>query len=194
MEKYTKNVEAKGEEKKSFNIKYAKNDLMTLTSKDYSSELDTRLSCKWKHEHLFTSNHFSSDDDCSDKEVNENGVTSLKQKDYELLSFNESDDNDFGCEEDVHSDTSGCSDEEGPEESAVRWKANLAQKAADAFLERQSTTHNLWKLVYGKLNGRAFYLPCMSYLHEYYACFISSNKIEMRLIGFTAVHTVESSR
>lgn len=154
-------MEAKGEEEeKSFNVKDAKTDFMTLTSEDSGSEQDTRLSRKRKHEHLFTSNHFSSDDDCSDKEVNENGVTSLKQEDNELFSFNESDDDsDFGCKEGDHSDTSGFSDEEDPEKSAVRWKANLAQKAADAFLERQSTTHNLWKLVYGKHNGYIVYLP-----------------------------------
>lgn len=36
------------------------------------------------------------------------------------------------------------------EDSAVRWKDNLAQKASDAFIERQNNTRNLFKLVYGK--------------------------------------------
>ncbi|KAK9873822.1 hypothetical protein WA026_002180 [Henosepilachna vigintioctopunctata] len=31
----------------------------------------------------------------------------------------------------------------------VKWKENLAKKAQDAFLERQSSSHNLMKLVYG---------------------------------------------
>lgn len=41
------------------------------------------------------------------------------------------------------------SEEEG-DDTAVNWKTNLAQKAADAFLDRQNSTANLWKLVYGK--------------------------------------------
>lgn len=39
---------------------------------------------------------------------------------------------------------------EEEEDTAVNWKTNLAQKAADAFLDRQNSTANLWKLVYGK--------------------------------------------
>ncbi|XP_034238787.1 ribosome biogenesis protein BMS1 homolog isoform X2 [Thrips palmi] len=38
------------------------------------------------------------------------------------------------------------------EEDAIRWKSNLQQKAADAFIERQASTQNLWKMVYGKIN------------------------------------------
>lgn len=38
----------------------------------------------------------------------------------------------------------------GALEDSIRWKANLQQKAADAFIERQASTQNLWKLVYGK--------------------------------------------
>ncbi|KAK6645270.1 hypothetical protein RUM43_001546 [Polyplax serrata] len=37
------------------------------------------------------------------------------------------------------------------ETSAIRWKENLAQKAAQAFLERQNNSQNLYKLVYGKV-------------------------------------------
>nr|CAD7574514.1 unnamed protein product [Timema californicum] len=40
-------------------------------------------------------------------------------------------------------------EEEDADKSAAHWKTNLAQKAADAFIERQASTQNLWKLVYG---------------------------------------------
>lgn len=42
------------------------------------------------------------------------------------------------------------SSEDNEDTSAFNWKSNLAQKAADAFVERQNTTANLWKLVYGE--------------------------------------------
>lgn len=40
------------------------------------------------------------------------------------------------------------SDEENDNE--IKWKTNLSQKAANAFIARQNTTRNLSKLVYGK--------------------------------------------
>jgi len=36
-------------------------------------------------------------------------------------------------------------------DSTLNWKKNLAQKAANAYYERQNSVANLWKLVYGKL-------------------------------------------
>lgn len=39
--------------------------------------------------------------------------------------------------------------EQDEDSTALNWKANLAQKAADSFVSRQNTTANLWKLVYG---------------------------------------------
>jgi hypothetical protein len=132
-------------------VKDAKSESVILRQEDSSSDQDTSLSRKLKCEPAFTLNYFSSDEGCSDDEVDEKGVKSLKQGDNELLSSNESDnDRDFDTDQDVDSDTSGISEDEGPEESAIQWKTNLALKAADAFLERQSTTQNLWKLVYGK--------------------------------------------
>lgn len=132
-------------------VKDAKTESVALKQEDSSSDQDTSLSRKWKCEPTFTLNNISSDESCSDEEVDENSVKSLKERDNELLSSNESEsDRDFDTDQDVDSDTSDISDEEGPEESAVQWKTNLALKAADAFLERQSTTQNLWKLVYGK--------------------------------------------
>jgi hypothetical protein len=181
MEMYAKqHTETKTEQEENVcNAKVAKTDLMTVNSQD-SSEQDTRLSCKRKHEPSSALNHFSSDDDYSDKEVNGNGVTSLRQEDNESHGSKEIDnDSDFVGKEDIDSDTSD-SDDEGPDESAVRWKATLAQKAADAFLERQSTTHNLWKLVYGKHKGCTVYLPHISYLHAHNTCLMIANKTRLR--------------
>jgi len=48
------------------------------------------------------------------------------------------------------------------EDSTLNWKKNLAQKAANAYYERQNSVANLWKLVYGKLfnkiNTKLMYL------------------------------------
>ncbi|CAB3363683.1 Hypothetical predicted protein [Cloeon dipterum] len=50
------------------------------------------------------------------------------------------------------SDFEGASDEDTAEGSAMKWKDNLAQKAALAYQERQATTVSLRKLVYGESN------------------------------------------
>lgn len=47
--------------------------------------------------------------------------------------------NNFGSMSDSDEDDNG-----------IKWKTNLSQKAANAFIARQNTTANLWKLVYGK--------------------------------------------
>uniref|UniRef100_A0A1B6G6J2 Bms1-type G domain-containing protein n=1 Tax=Cuerna arida TaxID=1464854 RepID=A0A1B6G6J2_9HEMI len=60
-------------------------------------------------------------------------------------------DSDQGGNMSVNEESSSVSSEDDENESsAVNWKANLAQKAADAFVERQNSTANLWKLVYGQ--------------------------------------------
>jgi len=125
--------------------------LLTQTSGGNITSEDRNLSYKRKHKKTYALNDFSSDENFSDEEYSENSSTFLNQEDNESLNCSEIGVQNFGTNKIVESDTSDISgDEEGPEESAVRWKANLALKAADAFLERQSTTHNLWKLVYGK--------------------------------------------
>lgn len=43
-------------------------------------------------------------------------------------------------------------DVDQPEDTELNWKVNLAEKAAKAFIERQSDKSNLWKLVYGEIN------------------------------------------
>ena len=124
---------------------------LTQTSEGSITSEDRSLSNKRKHEKTYALNDFSSDENFSDEEFSENSSTFLKQEDNQSLNSSETGVQNFGTNKIVDSDTSGISgDEEGPLESAVRWKANLALKAADAFLERQATTHNLWKLVYGK--------------------------------------------
>lgn len=40
------------------------------------------------------------------------------------------------------------------EDMGLKWKENLAKKAEDAFLERQASTKNLMKLVYGKYESK----------------------------------------
>ncbi|XP_063232046.1 ribosome biogenesis protein BMS1 homolog [Bacillus rossius redtenbacheri] len=76
----------------------------------------------------------------------------------------EADDSDDGDDSNVGSDQeAGSSDPESvsvgvegaAERSSLRWKDDLARKAADAFVERQANTQNLWKLVYGELSGDA---------------------------------------
>jgi hypothetical protein len=130
-------------------IKGPESESVALRTEDSSSDDTTALSHKRKHAPPFTLNHFSSDEDWSEDDVDENSVKSSEQGGNESLSSDESDNGrDFDSNQDV--DHSGSSKEEGPEESGIQWKTNLALKAADAFLERQSTTHNLWKLVYGK--------------------------------------------
>lgn len=46
------------------------------------------------------------------------------------------------------------STDNGNEDIGLKWKENLAKKAEDAFLERQTSTKNLMKLVYGKYESK----------------------------------------
>ena len=94
---------------------------------------------KRKFEQAFELNQFSSNEDSSD---NDSDIEEEEDGDID------SGENDGSGDDDEIEDDSENDDRQ--EESAVQWKSNLAQKAADAFLERQATTQNLWKLVYGK--------------------------------------------
>lgn len=62
-------------------------------------------------------------------------------------SFDEDESDGHECKSD---DDKYSNDEVMNDTSTIKWKDNLAQKAADAFVERQNSTANLWKLVYGK--------------------------------------------
>lgn len=65
-------------------------------------------------------------------------------------SNKEEDDEDEDIKDQESSEEDDDDDLDDVEQSAVRWKENLAQKAADAYYERQSNSANLMKLVYGK--------------------------------------------
>lgn len=47
----------------------------------------------------------------------------------------------------------GSDDDEPEMDASVNWRENLAQKARNAYLERQSNTQNLMKIVYGAINA-----------------------------------------
>lgn len=76
----------------------------------------------------------------------------ISQTDVSDEDIEEESDTEIKSEEDSMEDEESIKEEssEGEEDTAVNWKTNLAQKAADAFLDRQNSTANLWKLVYGK--------------------------------------------
>ncbi|XP_069693908.1 ribosome biogenesis protein BMS1 homolog isoform X2 [Periplaneta americana] len=121
-----------------------KSDLTASQLEDSGSESNKRSSRKRNCEGTFAVNRFSSDES-DDGSIIHNGLLSSKQED-DLSSENNA--------SEIDSESSDSSDEK-PEKSAVRWKTDLAKKAADAFLDRQATTHNLWKLVYGDYKRNA---------------------------------------
>lgn len=103
---------------------------------------------------------FSENDDDDDNDDSDDIDEEEEEETNSFVSENESDDENYeeNNEEMEISDTecalpkkksklSTLIDEEDP--TALKWKENLAQKAADSFISRQSTTADLWKLVYG---------------------------------------------
>ncbi|XP_066990971.2 ribosome biogenesis protein BMS1 homolog [Anabrus simplex] len=97
------------------------------------------------------------------EESTRNSVGTLKALNSEAEVTSTDDDSE---EDEVYSDNSdsdndvSSSDERNETDSSnVRWKANLAQKAADAFLDRQANSQSLWKLVYGLTNNNALLEP-----------------------------------
>lgn len=71
----------------------------------------------------------------------------------EALPWEEKVGNDSGHLDEDSSEDVGSEEEERSnelEDTDLNWKSNLAEKAAKAFIERQSDNSNLWKLVYGK--------------------------------------------
>lgn len=63
-------------------------------------------------------------------------------------SENDEDDNDDGDNDDGDNDEAMDAVDNG-----LNWRDNLAQKARAAYLERQSNTQNLMKIVYGAINA-----------------------------------------
>ncbi len=104
-------------------------------------------------------------DDGTDSDQSEESGDDVGDEDDEKYDFNdeidgsdddtdESDINQSKIEKDkVGYKMGGAKNESeiSEETSALKWKENLSQKAADAFIARQNTTANLWKLVYGSV-------------------------------------------
>lgn len=92
------------------------------------------------------------------KKVKKNNEIHDKIKDV-LKSFEErtehresssSEDEEYnGISEDEDGDIDSDDDDEKEDEFSSKWKENLATKAENAFLERQNSTKNIMKLVYG---------------------------------------------
>ncbi|RZF35566.1 hypothetical protein LSTR_LSTR005094 [Laodelphax striatellus] len=78
------------------------------------------------------------DDDEEDDEGIEKDNSDSDLSDVEVKKVDSADDDD-SSEDDLMEDKTG-----------LNWKSNLAQKAANAFLERQADSASLWKLVYGE--------------------------------------------
>lgn len=84
-----------------------------------------------------------------------------KAKEMEIIEEKSSlsDADDSIMDEDLEDDDLDCAgntmeteemhDESDEQDMSVRWKENLSKKARDAFLDRQKTTQNIMKLVYG---------------------------------------------
>lgn len=116
-----------------------------FSDNDSSDDSDSKLFIKQEDRNKKL--HYDSSDDSNSDEQEDSDIESDvddkndSQTQIKSEESSESEESDSSEEEKKTSDT-----------SAVNWKTNLAQKAADAFIERQASTANLWKLVYGKLN------------------------------------------
>lgn len=74
---------------------------------------------------------------------------SSDDEEYQVSAKAQGDSNDASDD-----DAGGNEDEEmGAVENGLNWRENLAQKARAAYLERQSNTTNLMKIVYGDINA-----------------------------------------
>lgn len=92
-----------------------------------------------------------SDDGSSDSSNGISQPESSEEEDYieetnDKLDELESDENGSMSENEESSGDEGVDEDT----TGTNWKSNLAQKAADAFVERQNSSANLWKLVYSK--------------------------------------------
>ncbi|XP_022827849.1 ribosome biogenesis protein BMS1 homolog [Spodoptera litura] len=107
-----------------------------------------------------------SEDEGNDSD-NDSGIDEKKEKKNKLPwdndnsdagSDDEGDDNDDGEEKSVDgddkdkgdmSDNDSDSDDEAENDFGMKWKEKLGQKATEAYLQRQKTSKNIMKLVYG---------------------------------------------
>lgn len=85
----------------------------------------------------------NSTSDTSEDDFDDDSETSEKD---EVNSDEESEDDNDSAQEQEESESDG--DDE--EYMSVKWKENLGKKARDAFLDRQRSTQNIMRLVYGK--------------------------------------------
>lgn len=145
----------------------------TLKTKNMSDKKKKLKKSSFKEEEI-ENNSFSNEENCVQSE-NANGKTKkeklkkhfsneeliLKDKNLSKSKKNkkaeEIEQEILSSDEDVNHvdnimETEEMQDESDEEDMAVRWKENLGKKAQDAFLDRQKTTQNIMKLVYGNLS------------------------------------------
>ncbi|XP_017781271.1 PREDICTED: ribosome biogenesis protein BMS1 homolog [Nicrophorus vespilloides] len=118
----------------------------------------------------------SDDDDSSDDERNLSKIKAMKIDKFEEVEFDDESDNedeedgdDENDDEDDESDdedsrkdnnsknedqASESESDDGEVDLGLKWKDNLAKKAEDAFFERQKSSKNLMKLVYGVFDNK----------------------------------------
>lgn len=105
---------------------------------------------KWNEQELDDSDgSIEYDEDSDDEDGSEN------EKNFEASDENEDlSDIDYTNDEDPKISVTGefpTNDlQETTEDTTLNWKKNLAQKATNAYYDRQNSVANLWKLVYGK--------------------------------------------
>lgn len=113
----------------------------TLSQKPRKSEVHDKIADVLKRfENKAKNDHDSSGEDqnCSDEE-----------------SDNAQNFDGFGSFADSEDDSAEDEEEDKNEDVfSTKWKENLAKKAQDAFLERQNSTKNIMKLVYGVFDSR----------------------------------------
>lgn len=87
-------------------------------------------------------NHSGSEGEDNDESDNEERIDS--NKDDNNSNDEEGNDSDDEEDNDIENEVS-----EGEEDFGMKWKEKLSEKATEAYLERQQTSKNIMKLVYG---------------------------------------------
>lgn len=111
-----------------------------------------------QEEQNYSDDDIEYDEDSDAEDDNSESDNDSDESDYnkeDNIKTKASDENDID-DEDIKNSTIDKSShknlqETNGEDSTLNWKKNLAQKAANAYYERQNSVANLWKLVYGKL-------------------------------------------
>lgn len=87
----------------------------------------------------------TSEDDFDDDSESDNESVENKSSEKDEDNSDEESDDDSAQEQEESE-----SDGDNEEYMSVKWKENLGKKARDAFLDRQRSTQNIMRLVYGK--------------------------------------------